>query len=85
MKPQYRCCVSCRRIAPREELWRVVKDHSSKKIQLDQGMGRSAYLCPQSDCLEIASRKKRLSRSLRSVIPEQVYQVLEDRLKEFNQ
>lgn len=49
-------------------------------IQLDQGMGRSAYLCPQKSCLEEAQRRKRLDRSLRTQVPVAIYTTLASRL-----
>ena len=80
MKPNYRRCISCRRVAPKEAFWRIVRVHSSQKVQLDQGMGRSAYLCPQESCLLIASKKNRLGRSLKVSVPDSIYQELWKRL-----
>jgi predicted RNA-binding protein YlxR (DUF448 family) len=85
MKPNDRRCVSCRRIAPKGEFWRVVRDHSSRQVQLDQGMGRSAYLCRSEDCLAIARRKKKLSRALKTPIPGQLYDELERRLSQLDE
>ena len=80
MKPNYRRCISCGRIAPKEAFWRIVRVYPSRKVQLDQGMGRSAYLCPQESCLLIASKKNRLGRSLKVSVPESIYQELWQRL-----
>lgn len=80
MPPEYRRCVSCRRIAHRSELWRIVKLSPSGQIQLDQGQGRSAYLCPCRSCLQAAKKHKRLDRSLRSPLPDFIFQTLENRL-----
>ncbi|MEO1094472.1 MAG: YlxR family protein [Cyanobacteria bacterium J06638_28] len=80
MKPNYRRCISCRAIAPRETFWRVVRVSPQQTIQLDQGMGRSAYLCPTADCLQIAQKKKRLGRSLRAAVPAAIYDQLWQRL-----
>ena len=85
MKPNYRRCISCRRLAPKESFWRVVQDYSSRQVQLDQGMGRSAYICPQESCLRAAQRKKRLGRSLKTFVPEQIYHRLWDRLTDSSQ
>ncbi len=82
MKPNYRRCISCRRVAPKEAFWRIVRVHPSQKVQLDQGMGRSAYLCPQASCLLIASKKNRLGRSLKVSVPESIYQQLWQRLEQ---
>ena len=84
MKPNYRRCVSCRQIFPKEKLWRVVKVHPSHQILLDSGMGRSAYICPKADCVQQARQKKQLQRSLKAKIPDQIYQTLQKRLKVAN-
>jgi predicted RNA-binding protein YlxR (DUF448 family) len=80
MKPNYRRCLSCRQVAPKQSFWRVVRVYPSQKVQLDLGMGRSAYLCPQESCLVAAQKKNRLGRSLHTVIPDELYETLRDRL-----
>jgi predicted RNA-binding protein YlxR (DUF448 family) len=76
MEPNHRRCVSCRRIAPKVEFWRVIRIYPSQAVQLDQGMGRSAYLCPNAACLKLAQQKNRLGRALKVTVPEPVYQEL---------
>jgi uncharacterized protein len=76
----YRRCVSCRRLALKQSLWRIVRIASNHKIELDRGMGRSAYLCPNLNCLTQAKSKNRLSSSLRTKIPKYIYQNLQERL-----
>lgn len=80
MKPNYRRCISCRRVALKQEFWQIVRLYPSGKLQLDRGMGRSAYICPQVDCLQAAQKKNRLERSLRTSIPQAVYDTLWQRL-----
>ncbi len=80
MKPNYRRCISCRQVALKQEFWRIVRVYASGQVQLDQGMGRSAYLCPQERCLQAAQKKNRLGRSLHTPVPEAVYQTLWRRL-----
>lgn len=81
MPPNHRCCVSCRRVAPKAEFWRVVRLAQTATVCLDQGMGRSAYLCPQADCLRLAQRKNRLGRALRVPIPDSLWPRLWQRLE----
>lgn len=76
----YRRCVTCRKVAPKQSFWRIVRLSSSHQVQLDQGMGRSAYLCPNHDCLNMAMNKKRLRGALRTKIPDYIYQNLQERL-----
>lgn len=58
MKPNYRRCISCRKVGLKDEFWRIVRVFPSGKVQLDQGMGRSAYICPETSCLQAAQKKK---------------------------
>jgi uncharacterized protein len=75
-----RRCISCRKIAPKHEFWRVVKCHPSKKVAIDLGNtlmhGRSAYLCPTASCLQFAKKKNRLSKSLKATVNDNIYQQL---------
>ncbi|MFM7366190.1 MAG: YlxR family protein [Cuspidothrix sp.] len=87
MKPNYRCCISCRQVNLKQEFWRIVRVFPSGNVQLDQGMGRSAYICPQASCLQLAQKKNRLGRclwpgrrSLHQTVPDIVYQTLWQRL-----
>ncbi|KKJ01488.1 YlxR family protein [Prochlorothrix hollandica] len=80
MVPNTRRCLSCRKVAPKAEFWRVVRRAGDRQVQLDQGMGRSAYLCPTASCLRSAQKKNRLGRSLRVPIAETLYQTLWQRL-----
>jgi len=58
----------------------VVRVHPSRQVQLDNGMGRSAYLCPQESCLKAAQKKDKLGRVLKAQVPETIYQALWQRL-----
>jgi uncharacterized protein len=80
MLPNYRRCVSCRRVAPKSEFWRIVRVSTDATVRLDSGMGRSAYLCPQADCLRLAQKKNRLGRALKVAIPGPLWSVLWQRL-----
>lgn len=82
MQPNQRRCAVCRTIALKPAFWRIVRVHPSHTVQLDQGMGRSAYLCPTASCLQAAQKKNRLGRSLKATVPESIYQTLWQRLAE---
>lgn len=81
MPPNQRRCICCRRIGPKDSFWRVVRTHPSQTIVLDQGMGRSAYLCPEAQCLQQAQKKNRLGRSLKAPVSEALYATLWQRLQ----
>jgi predicted RNA-binding protein YlxR (DUF448 family) len=91
----HRRCVSCQCIAIRDTFWRVVRvpiastdkkpneansTYDQNQIQLDHGMGRSAYLCKKLECLQLAQKKNRLGRSLRTQIPPEIFDILKSRL-----
>jgi predicted RNA-binding protein YlxR (DUF448 family) len=78
-RPVLRCCVACRTLRDRRELWRVVRQ-AGGGVVLDQGMGRSAYVCPQLSCLEETRRRRRLPRALRCPVDESLLETLMQRL-----
>ncbi|MEM7795837.1 MAG: YlxR family protein [Cyanobacteria bacterium P01_C01_bin.118] len=82
MEKNYRRCISCRRTSHRQNLIRIVRTYPSGKVQLNQGMGRSAYLCPHVDCLTYAQKKNRLGRSLKTAVPDNIYQQIQQTLKQ---
>jgi uncharacterized protein len=76
-----RLCISCRRKDDRDFFWRVIRVWPSQQIQLDKGMGRSAYLCPSTACLKQAQRKDRLSKVLKARVPPEIFTILWERLQ----
>jgi uncharacterized protein len=80
MQPNYRRCIACRKVALKVDFWRVVRVYPSQIVQLDEGMGRSAYLCPQIECLKAARKKNRLGRALKATVSDSLYDELEKRL-----
>lgn len=77
----WRRCISCRHFAPKQNFWRIVRVYPSHQIQLDQGMGRSAYVCPTAECLALAKKKKSLARSLKTNIPDNIHEQLWQKLE----
>ena len=63
-----RTCVACRRRRPQHELVRIALTREGARADA-QGMspGRGAYVCPDPECVETASRRgaQRLRRALR--------------------
>ena len=76
----HRRCVSCRRVGSKASFWRIVRLASNREIRLDYGMGRSAYLCQNDECLTLAKSKNRLQSCLRAKVPDRIYQSLQERL-----
>ena len=82
MQPNHRRCVTCRKVAHRNQLIRVVRTHPAGIIQIGHGMGRSAYLCPQLDCVSLARKKNRLGRSLKTLVPESIYDEIHQQIQQ---
>lgn len=79
-----RQCVGCREMRPKKELIRVVKSPEGA-ISLDfrgKMPGRGAYLCPDGACLSRARKSKALERAFAQAIPPEVYERLEEQMKE---
>ncbi len=77
----YRRCISCHKIDHKSNFFRVVRNHPQHNITLDEGEGRSAYICQNPECLSQAG-KKRLTRALKVTIPPEIYQQLWQKLRE---
>jgi uncharacterized protein len=75
-----RSCISCRHKAEKSEFWRIVRTASDREIKINQGQGRSAYLCKTERCLLAAEKKDRLSRALKIPIAKEFYQNLKQEL-----
>lgn len=75
-----RKCVGCVQMKPKESLVRVVKNKDGE-IFIDKGgkaNGRGAYICKGSaDCIKAAKKGRRFEKTLKSPIPDEIYQELE--------
>ena len=80
-RPILRRCVSCRKLLNRKQLIRITRDFQDGVV-LEDGMGRSAYLCQNKDCIEEACRRKRIQKALRCQIPESVLELLQKRVND---
>mgnify|MGYP000931470528 CR=1 FL=1 len=71
-----RRCIGCMESFPKKELVRIVKNKENE-IKLDlkgKQNGRGTYICRKAECFEKAIKSKRLSNSLESEIPDNVYE-----------
>ena len=79
-----RRCTGCNEQKPKKELVRVVRSPQGE-IALDRVgkmPGRGAYLCPSAQCLAKARKAKRLERALDCQIPQEVYDRLEEEMRD---
>ena len=78
-----RQCVGCRESRTKRELIRVIRTPEGQVALDETGRmnGRGAYLCRRVECLQKASRSRGLERSLKVTIPDEIYDRLEEELK----
>ena len=78
-----RQCVGCRESRTKRELIRVIRTPEGQVTLDETGRmnGRGAYLCRRVECLQKARRSRVLERSLKVTIPDEIYDRLEEELK----
>ena len=78
-----RQCVGCRESRTKRELIRVSRTPEGQVTLDETGRmnGRGAYLCRRVECLQKARRSRVLERSLKVTIPDEIYDRLEEELK----
>lgn len=82
-KVPLRKCTGCREMKPKKELIRIVKceDGTFKLDTTGKMQGRGAYICPNTQCLELAHQSKGLERSFKEKVPQSVYEELKEELE----
>ncbi len=87
-RPILRQCVACRKPQERSHLIRVVLDRIGKQMRIGfpgerfpVASGRSAYVCRDERCLKIALKGKKLQKALKSSIPDDILECLNDLMK----
>ncbi len=86
-KVPMRQCTGCREMKNKKEMMRVLKTGEGEILLDTTGRknGRGAYLCHSLECLEKARKNKGLERSLKTEIPQEVYERLEKEFEEIEQ
>lgn len=82
-KVPMRQCTGCGERKEKKELIRIIRT-PEEAIDVDftgRKKGRGAYICNSVECLQLARKKKSLERSLKTTIPEAVYQELEEEIR----
>lgn len=80
-----RNCVGCMESKSKNELIRVLKTPEGDVVVDITGRknGRGAYICPSVECLKKARKTKAISRSLDTIIPDEVYEDIERQMLAF--
>lgn len=74
-----RQCTGCGQHKEKKLLIRVIRTPEDE-ITIDftgKKNGRGAYICNSTECLRLARKRKSLERSLKTSIPDEVFEALE--------
>ncbi len=69
-----RMCVVCRQMHQKDQLFRICRDAAGTPFvdYMFKAGGRGAYVCKHKDCISALGNKKRISKSLGGVIPQEL-------------
>ena len=79
-----RTCIGCGKQKPKNELIRIAKNQTGE-IKVDKTgklSGRGAYICDNSECLEKAIHSKKIEKSLKMKIEENIYEDLKNTINQ---
>ena len=78
-----RQCLGCREMKNKKDLIRAVRSPEGE-ISLDfkgKKPGRGAYVCPEPGCLAKAKKSRALERAFETAVPGEVYDLLEQQMR----
>ena len=81
-----RKCVGCSEMKNKNELIRIIKTPEGE-ITLDstgKKNGRGAYICANPSCLQKARKTRGIERSLKVVIPDEVFENLDKEMSQID-
>ena len=78
-----RQCTGCREMKNKKEMMRILKTPENEIILDTPGRktGPGAYLCVSMDCFEKAVKNHGIERSLKTAVPDEVYEELKKELE----
>ena len=71
-----RKCISCKTTFDRKKLLKITND-PKLGIMLNQGMGRSAYICKSEKCYKDSKLQKKLQKALKSILNPHFFDIFE--------
>ena len=79
-KAPQRTCMGCNSKKDKKDLIRIVRNNQNEIIIDKTGKqeGRGAYICNNAECLEKIKKNKRLEKTLKAKISEEIYTKLEN-------
>ena len=83
-----RMCVACRRLIPRDGLFRLVRPTDSGTIVLNlkgEISGKGFYICRCTECLKKLEKDKRLRRNFTAKLAPQAQEWLREQLRHYEE
>ena len=83
-KTPLRKCIGCNEMKDKKELIRIVRN-ADGEINVDlvgKMAGRGAYICKDRKCFDMAAKAKRLEKSFKCKIPDEIYNSLREEIPE---
>ena len=80
--PVMRKCISCKTTFDRKNLLKITNDHKLGII-INQGMGRSAYICKSKKCSTDSKLKKKLQKALKSVLKSDFFDIFDKEIANY--
>ena len=77
-----RKCISCSTTFDRDNLFKITNDHKLGII-INQGMGRSAYICKSKKCSTDSKLKKKLQKALKSVLKSDFFDIFDKEIANY--
>jgi hypothetical protein len=81
-----RKCSGCGAVRDSSLMIRILKVHDSQKVLINPDsryFGRSSYLCYNKECIQIAIKKKRIQKTLKKEIPNEITEQILGLIKNF--
>ncbi len=78
-----RKCIGCNEMKEKSALIRIVRNKEGVMNVDTNGKlpGRGAYICNRVECFDMAVKAKRLERSFKTKIPDEIYETLREKIK----
>ena len=84
-KISLRMCIVCKKIAPKNEMIRIVKTPEGLITIDKKANGRGAYVCDNFDCMKKCKDKRLLNKAYKMNIDEKVYEKLMEEYARYKQ
>ena len=80
--PIMRRCISCRTTFDRNNLLKITNDQNLG-VMINQGMGRSAYICKSKKCFTDSKLQKKLQKALKSILNQDFFDIFEREIAKY--